>query len=267
MTGFMVEALKLSYGSELRDKEAAAKAVEAIAEAKLGPSASSISFADDGKPGIKSTTITQAAAPRKLNEAFALFARALGESDNPLFTMTMTYKAAAEKYKEHVVDLATMKFKVKDAESEMGKVIDAMFKGIFGGDSMQERITTLDKLSVAVTGSDPKLLERTLDGIADSKDVAGLEKSFGKTRDALGKEANLVFLVNAPQMVLEFVTVLKDVPFIGDGLKMLPFNFSLKPPSSFAGFSLTTEAQGLRFKGFVPVEQPKAMLQIFAPGL
>jgi hypothetical protein len=60
--------------------------------------------------------------------------------------------------------------------------------------------------------------------------------------------------------------VLKDVPFIGDGLKLAPFNFSLKPAPSFAGFSLSTEPQGLRIKGFIPVDQPKAMLQIFQPG-
>lgn len=267
MNDFMLEALKMSYGSEIRDKDAAEKAVKAMTEAKLGPTAASVSFASDGKAGIKSTTITQAAAPRKLSEAFGLLAKALGESENPLFTMTMDYKAAAEKYKDFSIDLVTMKFKAKDAESELGKVMDAMFRALFGGEGMEERITTLDKLSIAVTGNDPKLLERTLDGIADSKDIAGLDKAFGKTRDALGKDANLVFMINVPQIVLEFVTVLKDVPFIGDGLKLAPFNFALKPAPSFAGFSLSTEPQGLRLKGFVPVDQPKAMLQIFAPGL
>jgi hypothetical protein len=110
------------------------------------------------------------------------------------------------------------------------------------------------------------MLERLLEGIDSGKDVTGLDKAFGKTRDALGKESNLVLMVNAPQLVLEFVGLFKDLPFIGEGLKALPFNFSLKPPASYGGFSLSTEGQGLRIKGFVPVEQPKAILQIFAPG-
>ncbi len=267
MTDFMVQALKMSYGAEVRDKEAAAKAVEAITAAKLGATVASVQFPGEDKTGMKTVGITQAAAPRKLIEALGLLARAMGETDSKLFTMSMEHKAAAEKYKEHVIDLVTMKFKVKDKESLEGQLVDAMFKKLFGDDGLQERVTTLDKLSVTVTGNDPKLLPRVLDGIADSKDVIGLDKSFGKTRDALGKEANVVFMVNAPQIVVEFVGMLKDVPLLGDAIKAAPFNFSLKPPSSFAGVSFATEAQGLRLKAFVPVEQPKALLQIFAPGL
>jgi hypothetical protein len=267
MGTFMVEALKMSYGAEVRDREAATKAAEGIAEARLGPTVASFSLPGEDKVGIKTTSITQAGSPRKVTEVMGLLAKALGESDNKVFTQSMDYKAAAEKYKEHVIDLVTIKFKVKDTESIEGQLMDAMLKKFFGGDGLQERLTTFDKLSITVTGNDPKLLERTLEGIADSKDVAGLDKAFGKTRDALGKEANALFMVNAPQIVLDFVGLLKDVPFLGEAIKGAPFNFSLKPPSSFAGVSLATEAQGLRVKAFVPVEQPKAILQIFAPGL
>ena len=105
-----------------------------------------------------------------------------------------------------------------------------------------------------------------LEGIDSGKDVTGLDKAFGKTRDALARESNLMLMLNAPQLVLEFVGMLKDVPFIGEGLKALPFNFALKPPPSFAGVSFSTEGQGLRVRAFVPVEQPKALLQIFMPG-
>jgi hypothetical protein len=265
MSGMMADAMKLSYGTTIRDKEAAAKAFEGITEAKLGSSVASFSFGGEDKAGMRATSITQAAAPRKLTEATGLLMKSMGETDNPLFTISMDYKTGAEKYKQYEIDMLTVKFKVKDAESVQGQLMDAMFKKLFGADGLQERVTTLDKLVVQATG-DPKLLERMLEGIDSGKDVTGLDKSFGKTRDALGKESNLLMMVNAPQVVLDFVGLLKDIPFIGEGLKALPFNFSLKPPASFGGFSLSTEGQGLRIKAFVPVEQPKAMLQIFAPG-
>jgi hypothetical protein len=192
--------------------------------------------------------------------------RAFGEQDTRQFSMSIDYKAAAEKHKQYEIDLLTMNYKVKDKESLEGQVIDGMFKALFGSEGLQERITTLDKLVIQSTGNDPKLLARALDGIESGKDLISQDKGFGKTRDALGKESNVLVLVNGPQMVLDVVGMLKDVPLLGDGLKMLPFNFSLKPPASFSGFSLSTEAQGLRMKVFVPVEQPKAILQIFAPG-
>jgi hypothetical protein len=159
-----------------------------------------------------------------------------------------------------------MKFKVKDPESEAGRLMDAMFKRLFGAEGLQERITTLDKLVIQAAGNDPKLLQRMLDGIDSGKDVIGLDTAFGKTRDVLGKESNLMFMINAPQMVLEFVGLLKEIPILGDLIRAAPYNFSLKPPSSFSGFSLSTESQGLRVKAFIPVEQPKSILQIFAPG-
>jgi hypothetical protein len=266
MSGMMSETLTMAYGTTIRDKEAAAKAISGLTEAKVGSSVASFSLPSEDRTGIQATAITYAAAPRKLLEGTGLLMKAMGETENPIFNISMDYKAAADKYKQHEIDTLTVKFKVKDTESIEGQLMDAMFKKLFGADGLQERLTTLDKLVIQATSNDRKLLERILEGIDSGKDVAGLDKSFGKTRDALGKESNLLLMINAPQFVLDFVSLLKDVPFIGEGLKALPFNFSLKPPSSFAGFSLSTEGQGLRIKAFVPVEQPKAMLQIFAPG-
>ena len=47
----------------------------------------------------------------------------------------------------------------------------------------------------------------------------------------------------------------------------VPFNFGVQPEVSFAGFTAGTEPQGVRLQVFVPVAQPKGVLQIFGQGL
>jgi hypothetical protein len=266
MSGLIQEAYKLSYGGPVKNPEAMQKAMENMAEAKPGASVASISLPSDDKTGMKSVAITQSGSPKKLYDAYAEFIQAFGEIENPAFTQSLEFKAGAEKHKKHVIDLITISFKVKNPDTEEGRIISGMMRMFFGGDALQERMTTLDKLNIQVTGNDPKLMHNLLDSFESGEGVVGLEKSFGKTRDALGKEANFVLMMNFPQIVVDVVGLLKDVPLIGEALKIAPFNFSLKPPASYSGFSVTSEPQGLRLKGFVPVEQPRGILQIFLPG-
>jgi hypothetical protein len=79
----------------------------------------------------------------------------------------------------------------------------------------------------------------------------------------LGEQANLVVLLNVPRLVVDAVGLVRDVPPFDMLLARAPFNFGAQPAVSYAGFSLATEAQAVRLHLFVPVEQPKGVLQIF----
>jgi hypothetical protein len=266
MIGVMQEAFRMSYGGETKNPESLEKAAASLLEARPGATVASFSLPADEKTGMKTASIVETSAPKKLYEAYEQLMGAFGAMDNPLYTQSLEFKAGAEKYKKQVIDIINISFKLKNSDSEEGKLLGGMFRRFFGGEVLQERVTAVENLLVQVTGNDPKLIQNLLDSF-ESGETVGKEKAFVKTRDALGKEANLVVMVNAPQIVVDFVALLKDVPLIGEALKLAPFNFSLKPPASYAGFSLSTEPQGMRLRAFVPVEQPRGILQIFVPGL
>ena len=74
-------------------------------------------------------------------------------------------------------------------------------------------------------------------------------------------------MVDVPRLIVDGANMIKRVPLIGDALSAAPFNFALDPPASYGGISLGTEKQALRIKAFVPVQQPKGIIQLFAPGI
>ncbi|MBI3468583.1 MAG: hypothetical protein HY000_36740 [Planctomycetes bacterium] len=69
-----------------------------------------------------------------------------------------------------------------------------------------------------------------------------------------------------PQLIVDGVRTVRDLPPFNMILGQLPFNFGAQPAASYGGLSVATESRGLRAHLFVPVGQPKGVMQIFVPG-
>ncbi|MEQ8789235.1 MAG: hypothetical protein RIC55_23275 [Pirellulaceae bacterium] len=256
---------RTAYLATAADKEEAEAAAKQMQQAKVRSSVVSYALPEKEGAGIAVCTLQEADDAGKVRGAFLRFLKAAGENKTPLFSMSFDVKEKVEQYKQHSIDIMAMKFKFL-GEGEQA-AFSAFYDSLFGGEALQTRLSTVGPLFVEATGNDPAQMHRLLDGVTDGEGVVALEETYGKTRDKLGDEANLMVLIDAPRTVTGFVRLLSRIEIVAVGLRAAPFNFALKPAPSYSGLSIGGEPQGLRAKVFVPVEQTRGMLQIFAPGL
>ncbi|HUY92280.1 MAG TPA: hypothetical protein VMV10_26300 [Pirellulales bacterium] len=251
---------QLAYGADSPNAKKIKAATELMHEAGLGPKVGSFSFVP-GK-GLTASTLQQAEHPEKLNAAVAQVEQAT-EAKTPSYNQTTELKANAETCQGRPVDLLTTRFAFNDVTEQGQKISQKFIEKIFGGQSLETRITTIEGFSVQAVGNDPKYLQQTLDGLTSGEGVLGLDEAFSKTRDQLGDEANLIVLLNAPRFVVDIVGMIRDIPPFDMLLARAPFNFGYQPPVSYAGLAVGAEPQALRLQLYIPVEQPKGVLSIF----
>lgn len=259
ITNWTREWAKVAYGDTPAFKKLNA-AMDKMHEAGLGPAVGSFALNPGG--GLVTMKMQQAEHPEKLREALAGYQTA-SEEKSALFSQKLDFKPNAETYQNHSVDLLTTNFEFADVTDEGQRIGQKLIEKMFGGPQMLVRFTSLEGLSLQVGANDPKHLHKAIDGLGSGEGVLGLEDAFAKTRDELGEDVNLIVLLNAPQLVVDAVALLRDIPPFSAGLAKAPFNFGARPAVSFAGVSLITEPQALRLQLYVPVEQPKGILQIF----
>lgn len=260
------EFLKLAYAGGAEKTEALQASLEAMGQAGAGPVVSSFSLPSGGASMVVSL-LQQADDPEALRQANGAYQAAIGEVNTPVYNQTIEYKTAAETYKERPIDLLVQRVQLANA-ADPGVAIGQQFvQKLFGGDAVQTRIAVVEGLFVQTTSNDSKHIHQVLDGLESGEGVLGLQEPFAQTRDHLAESANLILLINFPQLVLDGVAMVRDIPPFGMLLAQAPFNFGATPAESYAGVSLGTEPQGLRLRVFVPVGQPKGFLQIFAPGI
>jgi hypothetical protein len=262
---FLKDWTQAAYLSMAKNKDEAEAAAKLLSEAKVQSSVVSYALPEKEAGGIVACTLQQSENAGKLREGVRRFIKNSEANKTPLFTMSFDMKENAEKYKQHSIDIMSMKFELA-GEGELA-AFNAFYESLFGGDALQTRITSVGPLFVEATGNDASQMRRLLDGVTEGEGVVALNEAYGKTRDKLADEANLMLLIDAPRTVTDFVRLLSRVEIVAGGLRAAPFNFSIKPAPSYSGVSLGTEPQSLRLKAFVPVEQTRGMLQIFAPGL
>jgi hypothetical protein len=258
--------LQSTFGDIFKDPESAAKIIEQLAASGMHTQVSSFSLPKDAAGGLYGTNLVQAEKPKQLLEAMRGYADAFGHAKTPIFEQQVEYKAAAEKYKDHVIDILSLKYTYPETNKPEIVLAQGIIKKLFGNEGLQTRLALVDDILLEVTGSDPKHMQQTLDSIASGQGVLALEKAYSQTRDKLGEQANVVMLLNVPQLIIDSVNVVRDIEPFGTLLAAAPFNFGLQPPASFSGLSIGAEKNGLRVRVFVPVEQPQNVLKIFMPG-
>lgn len=253
------EFTKIAYGDTPNSQKMLA-AMDIMKQVGLGPTVGSFSL--NPGAGFVTTVLNQAEHPEKLRAALAEFQSAT-EVTSPLYSQKTDFKPNAETYQNHPVDLVTSSFEFKEVTDEGQRIGQKLMQKLFGGSALLMRLTSLEGLSLQVMANDPKHLHNAVDCLSSGERVLGLEEAFAKTRDQLGEQANLVALINVPQMIVDVVAILRDIPPFDMALARAPFNFGARPAVSYAGIALATEPQALRLQLFVPVEQPKGVLQIF----
>jgi hypothetical protein len=262
---WMTQWLKANYGDDPKNQEALDKALKQMLAAGGKSTVLGYSLPKDDKTGIVAVTIEDAKDADKLLKGRRDYMKAMEKMETPFFTQSMDVKENAEKYKGHSIDLVSMTMKLGD--NEVAAIMGGLFKRMFGGETLQTRMAKVENLLVQASGNNPSVIRKLLDSFESGEGYVGLNAQFGKTRDQLDESGNLQVLIDLPRLIVDGVSMVRDLEPFSEGLKFAPFNFGADPPASYSGFSLGTQPQALKIKLFVPVQQPKGMIQIFGPSL
>jgi hypothetical protein len=265
IVAWAAERLKGAYGSD-SENTPWQSALAAFRIAGAGPSVTSFALPADARSGQLSTSLRQAENPDALRQGNRDLVKAQGQNSTPIYAQTVEYQEGAETFEERLVDLVTVKIEMAKSDDPGLLIAQQLLRVLFGGDALQRRITLLEGLVVEASGNDPKFLHQVVGNLGTGKEVLGLDEAFAKTRDQVAERANVVALINVPRLIVDIVKLLREVPTIAPFLAQVPFNFGVQPEASFAGVTVGTEPQGLRLQVFVPVAQPKGVLQIFGQG-
>lgn len=251
---------QLAYGADSPNAQKLDAASELKAQAGPGPIVGSFSFVAGG--GIAISSLQQAEHPDKLNAAEGQIQQAT-EAKTPSYDQSAEFRAGAETYQGRPVDLLTTRFALKETADQGQQIGQKMIQKIFGGTSLETRMTAIEGLAVHAGGNDPKYLQRTVDALSSGEGVLGLDEAFANTRDHLGEEANLLVLLNVPRLVVDIVSLIRDISPFDMLLAQAPFNFGVQPATSYAGIAIAAQPQALRLQLYIPVEQPKGVMSIF----
>ncbi|MGH7192904.1 MAG: hypothetical protein ACREJM_05125, partial [Candidatus Saccharimonadales bacterium] len=258
--------VKLAYGSDSPNTQKLLAAIDAFSQAGTTTTVGSFSLPSGLDNAMTTASITQAKDAEKLRAGEAAYQPAANELSTPLFAQSVKLQPAAETYQDHPVDLLTTHFEFKDV-TDMGQQIGQKFvQKLFGGAEFQARLTTVEGLLVQAGGNDAKYLHELIDGLVSGEKVLGLDEAYAATRDQLAEQANLVALINAPKLLVNILSIVRNIPPYDMFLAQAPINYGAQPAASYAGLSLGTESRAVRVDLFIPSGQPQGVLQIFGQG-
>ncbi len=239
--------------------ESTLKEVEKL---KLDSVVSSFGLGDVEGGAVRSVTVTEVDNPAKMRELSQKLMKAMGSVENQGIKQTFTVKPNAEKYGKNSADLVTVKTEIEgDAQNPMASMIERFQSGMFGPDGMVTRAVYLKEKVVQTMGGGKQAMTDVLAALDKKPDSA--KSPVQQTRGKLGQKSNLVILFDVSNTIAKIISLVVDsqvlppiFPIDADAVK------ELQSKASYLGVGATTEAQGLRVKTHVPVEQMQGIAKI-----
>lgn len=254
---------RLAYGEESDVTKQLLAALDSYLAAEPGATVGSFAFPSGVDTGINTIALTQAKDAEKLRGSLAVSEPAANQQDTTLFTQSVELTPKAETYQNHTVDLLTTRVKFKDVADPGQAVGQKFLEKLFGGDTMQNRITTIEGLVVRAGGNGAKYLQNAVDSLQTGEKVLALDEAYSATRDQLPEKANLLLLLNAPRLLIDVIGMLKSIPPLDVALAQAPIHLGVQPAASYTGISVATDPQALRLDAYLPVAQVQGVLKVF----
>ncbi len=247
----------MEASSELLDQDSAAldnfkEVMQKIQKLKNGGSAGMFSVVEEGEhPGVRSVSLLETQQPKQMR----LLTKQLTSAQSELNFGGVTTRY---EYTENVETIGDLKIDTLLVEQEFPEnpffPVGDFYKLFFGEEGMLTRLAYTDQHVVQTMGGGLEAMQTVLKRLeqipAPTQDAA-----FNTTRNALSKKANLIALVDLPGFLSRAARLL-----LGSGLVPVPLDvdsISVPEKPSYLGFSVATQAQGVRFKVYLPAEQAK----------
>lgn len=243
-------------GNNVRETMKAAS--ESLMEVDFGSAGWAIGLADGNERILEGYAITEATPASKMREV----TRQMGQGysfNSPGIKQEFKVEEDAEKYGDLSADVLRVTQEFDEAVDPLGmqKKIQNV---LYGGNTIEQRIVIKGDNEVLQTfGGGSELMKELVEvtGAEASSETTAVQKS----RARLLERANLVGLVDVPNLALKIGRLVLQVPDVAASAPVKAEDLEgLKAAPSYAGFSVGTEAQALRMKTALPAK----MFQNFA---
>jgi hypothetical protein len=247
-------------------KPDAAKELEAatkeMAKLKLASVVSAFGLGDIDGGAVRSVTVTEVDNPAKMRELSQKITKVAGNIESDGIKQTTTIKPDAEKYGKNSADVVTVKTDIDNPQNPLAGMMERVNTVLYGPDGMVSRYVYLKDKVVQSLGGGKQPMTDVLAAL-ERKPSDNDKSSAQKTRAKLGAKANLLVLFDITNtvgkilgMVVESQVLPPVIPIDADQVK------DLQSKPSYFGMSAATEAQGLRVKTVIPVEQMQGIAKI-----
>jgi len=225
-----VELGSLAMGFNLKDAESGVMEVWSLMEAT---------------PAEKLRALT-----RELGSAFKF--------ELPGVKQEISLEKDAEKYGDLTVDVMTVTQEFDEEADPLG--FQKKFQQVaYGENGMIQRITTKDGHVIQTQGGDEETMKAAL--AAFDSTSGGADSATGKARARLLTNANVVGLIDLPNMAVRIVQIASRAEVLPIPLPEGALD-NLKIAPSYIGFSAGTEAQGIRMKSEIPAKSIQGIMQL-----
>jgi hypothetical protein len=206
---------------------------------------------------MRYATLVQVDQPDKLKEIYRKSSESMSKMTAGPIKQQITIQPDAESYGDRKGDVMTIKQEITPEADPIG-IQKKMNEAMFGPGGMVTRVVALKDSVVQTMGGGKEAMDALLKGIDATPGPTDARKP---ARDDLTKQANLVLLLDLPGVVVEGVKIAA-----GSGAMPLPIDAAgldkLSIKRSFIGTSAVAEAQAVRVKTQIPLEQFKGIAEL-----
>jgi hypothetical protein len=240
-------------------KEAMKKMVEAMKDVKFG------TFVAGMKLGDMESGLLRVASIGNVTPVDKFKALMKKQAEDPSMVQTVEgldmkveYTEKAETIAGTPVDLYKMTVELKDDAPPQAEIQKRMLDAMYGPNGMTGRYAFLKDQLVYVIGGDSADMEAAL---AASKAPAKPAAGFAATRAKLNEKANLLFMVDLPNLVAGGAKIASDAGLVpvkidGDLIE------GLELKQSYTGFSAGADGATARAVTYIPVDQVKGFVKM-----
>jgi hypothetical protein len=237
----------MGFASKMFDDEKVGGKIEkaraTMKELKFGEFAGTFELNKEVEDGVfAATALTQVTPAGKMKE---LMRNMAFEYSMPGMTQKMTLKKDAEKYGDLSADVMITKQTFDEKLDPIGnqqEIIDL----INGPDGLVQRTLSTKGTFIQTSGGTQATMKAALAAFNSSE--ATSSEALTEARGMVLKKANVVVLVDLPNLIID---VLKTAVATGKVPIPIPIDQLPKIDSSYMGFSVGTEAQGVRMKSVI----------------
>ena len=207
---------------------------------------------------VQVTGVAEVDAPEKVRSLLQKLYKTLGEIKTGKIKQTYKIEEEAEKYGSNSADVLTVTTTSEDPEDPVGKQVQQMMKILYGPDGARTRVVYLKDRIVQSMGGGKQAMADTLQGQTGS----ATDTSVAKARGQLGTDANLVFLIDLPNLIKNVALLVAQSgasPIPMPPAKILE---EVKLKESYLGISVATEARSIRSRAYLPVEQVQGLMRL-----
>lgn len=257
MQGMLTWSMEVSAAMLKNDPQKQRELIEGYRQLTYGDFVASFNVGDADSGILRAVTLWEVRPAEKMRELAQTFGEQMQVPTAPGMTMEIKYESNAEEYGERSADVMTMKQTLDPGLDPQGTQ-RGMMQAMFGPDGMVSRTVYLEGAMLQTQGGGRELMTEALKALDEPP---GLQDAAAATRARLSDKANFLAVFDVPRITARGFVAIARSGIMPEHVDPTPVE-RLELAPSYAGFSITTEARGLRCRTYVPVEQARGMLAL-----